>query len=65
MSSASHRTDHLNRSTRSNHSDVATGVVDVSAMTATELERFVDGAAPVEGDVRIQRRGSSAYLLTE
>lgn len=41
-----------------------TGLVDVSEMTAAELRAFVDGSA-TDGEIGIQRRGASAYLLTE
>lgn len=39
-----------------------TGVVDVSTLTAAELRRF---AADYPGEVAIQRRGGSAFLLAE
>ena len=44
--------------------DAATGIVDVSEMTAEELRRFVESERRVEGEISIQRRGGDAFLLT-
>lgn len=50
---------------RSTAQDTATGIVDVSEMTAEELRRFVASTRRVDGEISIQRRGQDAFLLTE
>lgn len=45
--------------------DAPTGIVDVSEMTAEELRRFVESDRRLEGEICIQRRGRTAFLLTE
>lgn len=59
MSSTAHSRD------RSTAPEMATGIVDVSEMTAEELRRFVESNRRVEGEISIQRRGQGAFLLTE
>lgn len=42
----------------------ATGIVEISELTAAELQSFASERAD-EGEIAIQRRGADAFLLTE
>jgi hypothetical protein len=42
-----------------------TGIVDVSDMTAGELQEFLRDGGPGGSEISIQRRGTEAFLLAE
>lgn len=42
-----------------------TGIVDVTDMTAGELQAFIRGERSGSGEIAIRRRGTETFLLTE